>query len=63
MSKEELKELDSLQLKIEAWLEKVNEHNHVGQQLQKEKKKLLKELEKLEEKYGVKNADRGKRSH
>jgi len=54
MSKEEMKELDSLRLKIEAWLEKVNEHNHEGKKLKNEKRRLLKQLDKLEEKYGRK---------
>lgn len=54
MSKDEIKELDSLQLKIEAWFERVNEHNHERKKLANEKRRLLKQLDKLEEKYGVK---------
>lgn len=52
-----MKELEDLRSKIEAWHEKVEEHNQERKRLQRKKYKLLKQLNKLEEKYGVKDAD------
>ena len=51
MSKEEMKELDALRLKIESWLERTNENNLQRQKLKREKKRLLNKLDALERRY------------
>ena len=51
MRREEEKELNELQLKIENWFVRVNENDYERKQLRKEKNKLLKQLNALEEKY------------
>ena len=54
MTKEEKKELDELELKINSWFVRRNENDYERKKLEREKKKLLKALDDLEAKYSRK---------